>query len=412
MSKWPPPQPFRPFVKDILEPQVYPDMRWFPGGPPIPPYDVAGYTLSMQMGVKALRVASAFDASLTPITKAELPAAKVDGAGTVYVLGHETNDSLIALNRLMKAGVDVYWSDKPVTAGGREFQAGAMLIPARGNAQAQVAGLAKDLSLPVYATSGVAASGLKIKPIRIALYNPWGGNMDEGWIRWMFEQYEFPFTEVRQAEIRAGSLKDRFDVVVLAEQSMDGIIKGIGADTIPPEYAGGIGNEGVAALKTFVEAGGTLSTVGDAGELAIKGFGLPVKDVLEGLKEEVFFCPGSILEIEVDNSSPVGYGMPSTASAFFARSSAYEVLPAFGVGEPKVVAKYAAKDVVQSGWILGDKFLTNKAAVVDVPWGKGHVVLFGFKVENRAQPHGTFKLFFTSRYFGSAAAGKAAPPAS
>jgi hypothetical protein len=399
-------QPFRPFVKDIMEAQVYPDLRWYPGGPPIPPYDVAGYTLPLQMGVKTVAVASAFDADLSPIKKAELAPGKVEGAGTAYIIGHGTNDSLIAVNRLLKAGAEVYWSQQAFTAGGSEYPAGTIVVPAKAGVQAQMTSIAKELFLPVRAASGVTGQGYRLKPIRVALYNPWGGNADEGWTKWLFEQYEFPFTEVHNAEIKAGDLRGRFDVVVLAEQSMDGILKGIPEGTIPPEYAGGIDNDGLVDLKEFVEAGGTLITIGASGALPIKGFGLPVRDVLDGVKDDVFFCPGSILQVEVDTKSPVGFGMEPKASAFFARNSAYEIVPSFTSAEPKVVAKYAAQGLLQSGWILGEKNLADRAAVVDVPWGKGHVVLLGFKVQNRAQPHGTFKLLFNALYFGTATLGR------
>ncbi len=395
-------QPFRPFVKDIMETQVYPDMRWFPGGPPIPPYDVAGYTLPMQMGVTSVTVAKPFEASLTSIQKAELPPAKVDGAGATYIIGHETNDSLIAVNRLLKGGADVFWSEQAFTAGGQNYPAGTIVVSGKGPVQAQVAAVAKDLSLPVRAVPGVTGSGYKLKPIRVALYNPWGGSMDEGWCRWLLEQYEFPFTEVRNADIKAGSLKSKFDVVLLADQAMDGIIKGIDASRIPAEYAGGIGDQGVVALKEFVNAGGTLVTVGASGALPIKQFGLPVRDTLEGVKEDVFFCPGSILAIDVDANHPAAFGMEARANAFFVRNSAYEITPSFGQNQPRIIVKYAEKDVLKSGWILGEKLLNNKAAVVDVPVGKGHVVLLGFKAQQRAEPHGTFKLLFNSLYFGSA----------
>ncbi len=395
-------QPFRPFVKDIMEVQIYPDMRWFPGGPPIPPYDVAGYTLPLQMGVKHAAIAAPFEANLTKIAKAELPPATVQGSGATYVIGHETNDSLIAVNRLLKGGANVYWTQQSFTAAGHEYPAGTIVTTGKG-VQAQVAAIARDLALPVRALPSVAAPALKLKPVKIALYNPWGGNMDEGWNKWLFEQYEFPFTEVRNTDIKAGGLKAKFDVVVLAEQSADSIVKGPSGQNIAPEYAGGIGTEGIAALKEFVEAGGTLVTIGQSGALPIKNFGLPVRDALEGLKEDVFFCPGSILSIDVDTGNPVAFGMEAKASAFFVRNSAYEILPSFGPA-PKVVAKYVDKDVLKSGWILGEKALLNRAAVIDAPLGNGHVVLLGFKAQQRGEPHGTFKLLFNALYFGSATA--------
>jgi hypothetical protein len=397
-------QPFRPFVKDIMEKQVYPDMRRYPGGPPVPPYDVAGYTLPIQMGVKRVEVTAPFEASLRRIEEAEPPAGKVERrAGRAYILGHETNDSLVAANRLLKAGHDVYWSEKPFTAGNKSFRAGAMIIPVKGGVHSDMAAIAEELSLQVYSTdAAVSGQGFKLKPLRLALYNPWGGNMDEGWCKWLLEEFEFPFTEVRNAEIKAGGLKERYDVVLFADQSAESIINGIQEGSIPPQYAGGIGIEGVANLQTFVENGGTLVALDSATALPIEAFGLPVKDTLEGVSDEEFFCPGSILRIEVDTKHPVGFGMQAQAGAFFSRSLAFDIYPSFKEVKATAVAKYSSGNPLMSGWILGEGHLANKASVVDVTYGDGHVILFGFKVQNRAQPHGTFKLLFNSLYYGAA----------
>jgi hypothetical protein len=394
-------QPFRPFVKDIMEKQVYPDLRRFPGGPPIPPYDVAGYTLPLLMGVKRVAVATPFETPLRRIDEAKPPAGTVQSrAGHAYILGHESNDNLIAVNRLLAAGHDVYWSEQPVSVGSRKFAAGAMVIPVKAGIHSEMASIAEDLSLQVYATnSAVSGSGYKLTPLRLALYNPWGGNMDEGWCKWLFDQYEFPYTEVRNAEIRAGDLKNRYDVIVFADQNEESIIDGIPEGSIPPQYAGGIGQEGVANLGTFVKAGGTLVTLSSASALPIKAFGLPVVNTLEEMSDEEFFCPGSILSIEVDTDHPVGYGMERKAAGFFSRSLAFEILPTFQDGGARAVAKYSGQNTLMSGWILGEEHLHNKVAVAEVSYGDGKVILFGFRVQNRAQPHGTFKLLFNALYY-------------
>ncbi len=405
-------QPFRPFVKDIMEPQHYPDIRAFPGGPPVPPYDVAGWTLPLQMGVASAAVKNRFEANLTPVTRAEPPVPPVAPGGTkvtAFLLGHESNDSLTAVNRLMKAGHEVYWSEAAFSNRGKSYAAGTIIIPAQGNAQAEVRSIAQSLSLPLAGVSGpLNVPAYKLKPLRVALYNPWGGNMDEGWTRLMMERFEFPYQEIRPADVRSGDFAKGYDVVVFADQPMESLIEGIPASRIQPEYAGGIGQEGVEHLRSFVRNGGTVVALGAATALFIKSWSLPLVDVLQGVKTTDFFCPGSILAAHVDNTDPIGYGMPEDVSLFFARSSAFEIQPqnfAPG-GEVRTIVKYAGDHALESGWILGESHLYNRAAAVEVSMGKGHVVLFGFRVQNRAQPHGTFKLFFNSLYYGQAAAEK------
>ncbi len=401
-------QPFRPFVKDIMEEQKYPDLRAFPGGPPIPPYDVAGWTLPLQMGVKSVTVNSRFEVSLTPVTRAEPPAASMAVGGpkvSAFLLGHERNDSLIAVNRLLKDGNEVYWTQAPLANGGTSYPSGTMIIPAEGKRQMEVKRIAQSLSLPLAAAdSPIAVQAYELKPLRLALYNPWGGNMDEGWTKLMLERFEFPYAEIRNADIRSGSLAQQYDVIFFADQQPASIVDGIPASRIQPEYAGGIGPEGVQRLKAFVQNGGTVIALGAATELFIKSWGLPLVDVLQGLKTTEFFCPGSILAARADNSHPIGYGMPDDISAFFARSSAFQVEPSYfaPAGQVRTIVKYADEHVLQSGWILGEDHLHDRAAAVDVSLGKGHVILFGFRVQNRGQPHGTFKLLFNAFYYGPA----------
>jgi hypothetical protein len=406
-------QPFRPFVKDIMEAQKYPDIRAFPGGPPVPPYDVAGWTLPLQMGVKSVAIKSRFEGTLTPVTRAEPPPAEVSAGGAkvgAFLIGHERNASLTAVNRLLKGGYDVYWAREAFSTGGKSYPAGTMIIPAQGRQQADVRSIAQSLSLPL---AGVPAAGsggavtvaaYKLKPLRVALYNPWGGNMDEGWTRLMMEQFEFTYEEIRPADIRSGAFAKRYDVLVFADQPMQGMLDGLSAANIQPEYAGGIGGDGVNQLRAFVRNGGTVVALGGATNLFIKSWSLPLVDVLAGLKTTEFFCPGSILDMRVDSSHPIGYGMPEEASGFFARSSAFEIQPSNFApgGTVRTIVKYGGDHVLQSGWILGESHLYNLAAAVDISMDKGHVVLFGFRVQNRAQPHGTFKLFFNSLYYGPA----------
>jgi len=226
--------------------------------------------------------------------------------------------------------------------------------------------------------------------------------MDEGWTRWLLEQYEFPYQSLRGQEIRAGGLRGRFDAILFADQAKDRILKGAENEWTKPEHRGGIGQEGVAALREFVRAGGSLIALGSASLLPVEEFPLPLKNALKGLKPEQFSCPGSILRVFIDNRSPAGYGMPEEASAVFYDDVAFDATAPLGDASVRVIAKYPASGVLKSGWIGGEEFLHDRIAAAEVTYGKGRVTLLGFSPQNRAQPHGTFKLLFNSMFQAAA----------
>ncbi len=220
----------------------------------------------------------------------------------------------------------------------------------------------------------------------------------------MFDQYGIPYQSLVNADLRGGNLRSRFDVILIPDQELDDILHGYHAgrrqfelphQTLPPpEYQGGIEEAGVAALKVFVEQGGTLILVDRACDLATERLGVPVTNVLAGLKATEFFGPGSIVRVRVDSSSALGYGMPAEAAVFFRKSRA------FGTSDPaaRTVVTYGTKEVLLSGWLVGEQYLAGKGAVVEAPLGKGRVILLGFTPYFRGQPHGTFKLLFNALY--------------
>jgi hypothetical protein len=239
--------------------------------------------------------------------------------------------------------------------------------------------------------------------------------MDEGWARFLFDQFEFPFTNVQDPEMRAGDLNRNFDVLVIPSMSTDALVDGLKIGTVPPQYAGGITADGVRNIKAFVEGGGTLVLLNNATLFAIDRLGLPVADVLKDFKlpdrregaeakPVEFACPGSVLRMEFDPKHPVAYGMPEEAPGMFIQSPAFRFNPTFGEKGPAAIAKYPAEDILMSGYLKGDKYLKNAVAAADVPLGKGRVILLGFGVEQRGQPHGTFKLLFNALYYGVMAA--------
>jgi hypothetical protein len=356
-------QPYRANVKCLFEAQKYPDRRVYPDGPAEPPYDVAGWTLPMQMGVEYAEAKTRFDARLELLQSATRS----------------------------------------------------------------------------HATRSEAASKRAKQP-RLALYRSWVPSMDEGWTRWALEQFAFEYKNIWDADMRLGNLKERFDVIILPDQSMQQIINGNRPGSYPDEYTGGITDAGVDNLKSFVEAGGVLVCLDSASELAIKKLDLPVTNVLEGLRRDQFYATGSIFRATIDNTNPIAYGMPAEADLYFVSGSRRgrqgdpDIAPieerrfeprstaaaptesiaqsrpgrgedtlvsafAFDITDPKrarSVAKWVEGNPLRSGWLLGPQYIAGKCALVDVTLGKGRVVLFGFRTQHRGQTWGTFKFLFNS----------------
>jgi hypothetical protein len=240
-----------------------------------------------------------------------------------------------------------------------------------------------------------------LTPQRIGMYKRYyGGNMDEGWTRWLLEDFAFPYTSIMDSDIVAGELERRFDVIILPADSramMTGEREREQSSDVPPEYRSGFGNAGVAALRSFVESGGTLVTFAQAGDLVLEEFDVPVRDAVAGLSANEFWAPGSTLRVRVDNGDPFGYGMPQDALAtFLAGGQVYETVPDSRSADVKRLVTYVDRDVLQSGWLLGEEAIANRAAVVSVRKEDGTVLMIGFRPQHRAQTHGTFKLLFNA----------------
>ncbi len=417
-------QPFRPHLVDLLTAQVYPDRRMYPGGPPEKPYDITGWTLPYQMGVKVDRIAEAVTAPTEPVTWPTRGASTIEGrARAAYVLDPRANDAFIAVNRLLKAGESVSRASGPITAGGTSLPPGAWVVSVGPQTHLRVEQAARDLGLHVAALDAAPAGGsTRVTMPRVGLYNAWGGNMDEGWTRWLFEQYELPFTTVRDQDLRAGKLRDRFDVLVLPDASFEEMLNGLAPGTMPAEFTGGMGPAGSSNIFQFVSAGGTLVAMDAATELPIQVLGLPIRNVTAHQRESDLYVPGSILRLRVDPADPVAYGMPQDSAAFFAHSQAFAVGRArtrfeqmTGEAPPppasvRVAARYADRDLLMSGWMLGERLIAGQAAVITADLDKGRVVLLGFRTQHRGQPQGTYKLLFNAMYLGAGAASSRTEP--
>jgi hypothetical protein len=404
-------QPFRNYAKDLLEPQRYPMRPTQPGQAPERPYDVTGWTLPLQMGVDVARIERPFETQLErvspiPPPKGELVLAKRP-APTGFVIAPGPNSKAILTNRLLKAGAEVSWVTDTVQASvrGWQYPAGSLYVRnvAADKLQALVGelGLVGEQLLPADETP-LRGKLLRLRAPRIALYQPWTASMDEGWTRWLLEQYEFPYTTLHNDDLRAGKLNDKFDVIVFAQQSKNSILNGNRGAFVRPEYRGGLGEEGSRAIAEFVRNGGMLVTLDSAADFAIDELGLPVRNTLRGVPSSQFYCPGAVLEIFVDNRHPLGYGMPPRTSAYFLNSPVFELSAPFTTTEARAVVKYPSTNPLQSGWIGGPEHLYDKVGVADVSYGKGRVVLLGFRAQFRAQPHATFKLLFNALHWSAA----------
>ena len=388
-------QVFARYAKDMLEKQTYPEVRRSPTSAPEPPYDVTAWSLGMLLGVDTVFVKNALPAFT--MTKVEGPpkiAGNVIGTGTRFSFDYKGADTAIAINRLLKDGARL------------SFDAPSHVVVTNVS-RGRIESVARDLGLNVKASEmRNQKSELKTDVVfhapRVAMYQPWtGGNMDEGWTRWVLEQYEFNLTSIHNADIRAGKLRQKFDTIIIADQDPRGIIDGFDAPAIRAEYRGGIGAVGLEQLKQFVADGGTLVTMGNACDLAIEKMPIPVRNLKKGLTRDQHFAPGAILKLEVDTQSTLGYGVATDTYGFYINSPFFQLTEGFNSQRSSVVARYPNSGVIASGWLKGEELMAGRAAVVSIDMNPGKVVLFGLRPQHRAQTHATFPLLFNALYLSA-----------
>ena len=450
-------QPYGAFAKTMLEKQVYPDLRLFPGGPPEPPYDVTGHTLWMLMGVAVDQIDKPFDAQLT-LVKALRPLATIapprpQGA---YLVTPESYGTFKMVTELQKANVPIVRAAKTFELEGRKFAPGTFVIPPTPVAQKIVEKAAAELGIPLYAAAQApAVEGFRLKPnTKVGLWKG-ANNMPGGWLMWILEQYGINHEIVKSQDFQ-GDLNAKYDVILLPSgTSRARIVNGLDPKRNDPaewSWAFGVGEEGWKKLRAFVENGGTLLAIGSAVATATELLDLPIERVLpEGgggrgggrgggagggqqaqvpagavdralrdaftspanlmhvLRDRVadpqnlFYCPGSLLQNEFDPHHPIAWGMPEQWPIFFESDQAYRLRPGFGM-EASVAARYPRKDILKSGWLLGEEYLRDQANVMSFRVGKGYVVTYGSQIDFRAQPRATFKLLFNGIFHGPSSA--------
>lgn len=425
-------QAFRPHLLDMFEPQDHPNDFQYQGGPPIRPYDAAGWTLAYQMGVQFDRILTGFDGPFKRIPYGELQTPKGSIDETVsapgYVLSAKANNSFMAVNALIASGVDVY--RLPVGIPGvSSVEAGAFYVPASTKAKTVLKKSATDFGVAVVAAAKKPTNMLKVAPRRIALWDTYGGSMPSGWTRWLMEQYHFPIKVVYAGDIDAGDLKKKYDVILFvtraippvggsgrSENEYGGAAKEIKAEELPAEYRATVGkitaDKSVPQLKKFMEAGGIVVTIGTSTNLAYH-LKLPVKNALvemtsagieRPLPAEKYFVPGSILRVSLDSTQHATWGMANQSDVYFDASPVFNLAPdAIAKGLVTPLAWFSTSKPLRSGWAWGQSYLQDGVTAFMAPVGAGRLYAFGPEITFRAQAQGTFKLLFNELYSAEAA---------
>jgi hypothetical protein len=361
-------QPFAGMVKELFEPQVYPTLSQRP-------YDVTGWTLPYQMGVEA-------HAMTTPPSKAFRDSLRVvkDFNGLAAPFNHAANASFRAANEILSLKGTVSFAGNDIAATNLEK-----------------AKLDAILSENHLTTVTIKDPGKPVRAQRVGLYRPWTASIDEGWTRWILEQYKFPFTSLYNADIQGGHLHDHYDVIVIPDIAERSIMDGYRSGSIQQRYAGGLGEEGVQELRDFVADGGTLVTFNNAAMFAVNQFKLPVTNALAGVRPDQFFCSGCLLSVHIeDQKNPLTAGLEPDTTVMFERGPAFDTKPEF---KGTVLARYAKeRSPLKSGYLAGPDHLQGKAAAVLADYGKGKVLLLGFKPQWRGQSHAAYKFFMNAFY--------------
>ena len=410
-------QAFRPHVMDMFEPQDHPNVIPYPGAPPTPPYDNAGWTLAFQMGVRFDRILEPVDGPFEKVTDWNVkpaPSAVPRVPGTL-VLDRRQNDAYRALNRLLAGKI-------------RDIALGQDRFLVHGDTRAMVAKIA-DLGVSAQTVMVDRAGPWNFRAPRIGLWDQYGGSMPSGWTRWILEQFEFPFARVFAQELDAGNLNAKFDALIFVDGAIPSAGSGQGPSAgsgegasagsgqagrgrgaapldpsrIPAEYRSHLGRvtaeQTIPRLREFVEAGGTIVAIGSSAENLAAHLDLPVENHLvengEPLARAKYFVPGSVLTARVDTAHPAAAGLPERVNFFFDNSPVFRVRGGTGASV-RPIATFDTDRPLKSGWAWGQQHLKGGIAAADVTLGKGRVYLFGPEILHRAQPHGTFKLLFNA----------------
>ncbi len=422
-------QPFGYFAKNIMERQEYPNLKKYTHlwqgvvgrvkttKDPIRSYDAAGWTLPLQMGVKYKAMSSPLSVKKTRQTEILAEKGEIKQSGSHYVLSHSDNGNFITINKIMDAGGKVGYAKKAFTLGGKKFEAGTFTIEASSINVQTLRNIVKETDAKLIG-GRVTVGVTPYKKARVALYKSWRASMDAGWISLVLDRYGFSYKNLVDAEIRAGELIDRYDVIILPDMRKGTIVTGMPKMSTLPDYVGGMTMHGVDNLKEFVKKGGVLVCNKSSSDFAIEQFDIPLTSTIKGVKPSEFNCPGSILKMKYNTSHPVAFGMPEDGLAWVSGAASFKMIPdtvkvadakaaKSAKAKPKliekemkykVIASYPDESLLLSGMIYGEEYIKKQTTVLEVPVEKGHLILFGFNFHNRAQSYVTFKMLFNNLY--------------
>lgn len=412
-------QAFRPHVLDMFEPQDHPNDFQYPGGPPVPPYDAAGWTLAYEMGVQFDRMQHNFEGPFqrVPYGEIQLPKGRFTASSSAagYVLNSAANNSFTAVNDLIKEGVKVFRT----AAKTGNNNPGSFYVPASSKAKLLLAKYASNVGVEITGVKKSPAGLTSVTPLRLALWDTYGGSISSGWVRWILEQYHFAFQIIYAKEIDTTDLRKKYDVIVFVSGAIPAVTRGTAnrgtnvqpkPEDVPAEYRTSLGritaDTSVLQLKRFMQSGGSIVTIGSSTNLAYH-VGLPVRNALvemnngqeRPLAGEKFYIPGSIMRVSVDTTRPAAWGMPARSDVYFDASPVFKIAPdAIAKGEVKPIAWFATNQPLRSGWAWGQAYLQDGVAAFEAPVGLGKLYAFGPEITFRAQTHGTFKLLFNQLY--------------
>lgn len=418
-------QAFRPHVLDMFDAQDHPNDFPYPGAPPNRPYDNAGWTLAMQMGVQYDRVLDGFDGpfkTLDPLADRIKPdPTTVAATGAGWLMSPKENDAFHVVARLWEAGADVYRLNRAATVNGKSYATGSWYVPANAKSTPVVLRSAKDLGVDFTPSNDLSASGDKTPAARIALWDRYGGSMPSGQIRWLLEQFELPYKVVYAPELDAGNLRAKYDVIIFPENSIPGTgaggrggrggrgFGGAPAD-VPAEFQSWIGNVSVdktlPKIKEFVSAGGRVVAIGPSSINIGQQFGFPITNHLvertptgtvgTPLPSDKFYVPGSLLEVAYDTTADAARGQDAHGIVFYDNSPTFRLGPDAAAKGLKPIAWFDSPTPLRSGWAWGENYLDGGVAMAEGTYGQGYVYMFGPEITFRAQPHATFKLLFNA----------------
>lgn len=392
-------QPYRTFILAMLKPQSYPEIRYDAGTEIISPYDVAASTIPIMMGVQCEEIKTPVHPEvLKRISRATLSVTSQLGKGNAYLLSGRLNQSWMVVNRLLKQGREVF----RITHDGH-FKQGDFIVPAAAITQGDISTATLGTAVPVVSvklTSGDSVNRIALN--RIGIYQSYYPISDEGWMRWLLDKFEFPFTVLHNSDFRSLSRLKELDIIIFPDLRRSYIVDGSfsRASRYPPEFRGGIGADGVKNLINFVEEGGHVILTESSSELAMQDFKLPLENVISGLNKEVFFCPGSLLKIEINGSSCLSWGMPELASIMFHSGLAFKVLqPKVPWIQQEIVAGFGAEENhLLSGYLKGPEHLNDTKLIISYKYKKGKVIIYGTRVHYRGWTSGAFKLLLNALY--------------